>query len=175
MARPRLLLVPGLSELEWQQVVPQLESWAEVLSFDPPGVGGTPGEFGRPATTAYALDLLDRRGWDEFALAADGWQTGYAIGILEARRSSLTAVALGHAALSNRMTGERPPMNGAVYRAFLGLMETDHDAFTKYGIAQLTQEGFDESLAAVGDLVQVTGVNAGDKVVLKPSEAVTSK
>jgi pimeloyl-ACP methyl ester carboxylesterase len=148
VARPRLLLVPGLSELEWQQIVPQLERWAEVLCFDPPGVGGTPGEFGRDATTAYALDLLDRRGWDQFALAADGWQTGYAVGVLEARRDSLSAIALGHAALSNRMTGDRAPMNGAVYEAFSNLMETDHDAFTKYGITQLTQEGFDEGLAA---------------------------
>jgi pimeloyl-ACP methyl ester carboxylesterase len=148
MVRPRLLLVPGLSELEWRQLVPHLAAWADVLTFDPPGIGRTPGKFGRDATVAHALDLLDRHGWDEFVLAADGWQTGYAFGILEARRDSLSAIALGHAALSNRMTGDRPPMNGAVYSAFRTLMEHDLDAFTKYGITQLTQEGFDERLAA---------------------------
>jgi hypothetical protein len=119
-----------------------------VLSFDPPGIGRTPGKFGREATVAHALELLDRHSWDTFVLAADGWQTGYAIGILEARRGAIRAVALGHAALSNRMTGDRAPMNGAVYSAFRRLMEHDQDGFIKYGIAQLTQEGFDEKLAA---------------------------
>src|SRR5919204_5394843 len=123
MVPPRLLLVPGLSELEWQQIAPQLEGWAEVLSFDPPGIGRTPGKFGREATVAHALELLDRHSWDTFVLAADGWQTGYAVGILEARPGAIRAVALGHAALSNRMTGDRAPMNGAVYSAFRTLME----------------------------------------------------
>jgi pimeloyl-ACP methyl ester carboxylesterase len=147
LVRPRLLLIPGLSELEWQQIVPQLQEWADVLSFDPPGVGDTPGSFGRDATVAYALDLLDRQGWDSFVLAADGWQIGYAVGVLQARPAGVRALALGHASLSNRMTGERPPMNGEVYSAFRTLVEADHRAFAKYGIAQLTQEGFDEELA----------------------------
>src|SRR5437899_4376557 len=41
MARPRILLVPNLTELEWL-IKPQLEEWAEVASFDAPGVGAEP-------------------------------------------------------------------------------------------------------------------------------------
>lgn len=38
MTRPRILLVPNFTELEWL-VKPRLEEWAEVASYDPPGVG----------------------------------------------------------------------------------------------------------------------------------------
>ena len=39
--RPRLLLVPEFTELQWT-IKSDLEQWAEVRSFDPPGVGGEP-------------------------------------------------------------------------------------------------------------------------------------
>jgi hypothetical protein len=38
-----LLLVPSFTELEWEPIRPQLEEWAEVASFDLPGVGDEPG------------------------------------------------------------------------------------------------------------------------------------
>jgi hypothetical protein len=38
MGKPRILLIPAFSELEWR-IRPQLEQWAEVASFDAPGVG----------------------------------------------------------------------------------------------------------------------------------------
>ena len=41
MERPRLLLVPELTELEWV-IKPLLEEWAEVASYDAPGVGDEP-------------------------------------------------------------------------------------------------------------------------------------
>ena len=43
MDRSRLLLVPSFTELEWEPIRPQLEEWAEVASFDLPGVGNEPG------------------------------------------------------------------------------------------------------------------------------------
>src|SRR5947199_229500 len=39
MARPRLLLIPSFTELEWT-IRPALEEWADVASFDTPGVRG---------------------------------------------------------------------------------------------------------------------------------------
>ena len=36
--RPRILLVPHFSELDWR-IKPLLEEWAHVASFDAPGVG----------------------------------------------------------------------------------------------------------------------------------------
>jgi hypothetical protein len=41
MPRPRILLVPHFSDLEWR-IKPLLEGWAQVASFDAPGVGGEP-------------------------------------------------------------------------------------------------------------------------------------
>jgi hypothetical protein len=39
VTRPRLLLVPEFTEVEWTQIRPQLDEWADVASYDPPGVG----------------------------------------------------------------------------------------------------------------------------------------
>ena len=41
MRRPRILLVPHFSELDWR-IKPLLEEWAQVASFDAPGVGDEP-------------------------------------------------------------------------------------------------------------------------------------
>ena len=41
MDRPRVLLVPTLTEVEWK-IRPLIEEWAEVASFDAPGVGDEP-------------------------------------------------------------------------------------------------------------------------------------
>jgi hypothetical protein len=36
--KPRLLLVPAFTELQWM-IKPELEEWADVAAYDPPGVG----------------------------------------------------------------------------------------------------------------------------------------
>jgi hypothetical protein len=53
MSRPRLLLVPSFTELEGG-ILPLLEEWAEVATFDMPGVGEQPAdeEAGAPAGAA---------------------------------------------------------------------------------------------------------------------------
>ena len=43
MSRPRLLLVPSFTELKWG-VLPLLEEWADVATFDMPGVGEQPAD-----------------------------------------------------------------------------------------------------------------------------------
>jgi class 3 adenylate cyclase len=74
----RLLLVPSFTELEWG-IRPALEEWAEVASFDTPGVGDQPlppdiapdpnraSEFlsrWRNAAAERGLAEVDRHGWE---------------------------------------------------------------------------------------------------------------
>ena len=42
MSRPRLLLMPTVTEVEWMQDQATVAEWAEVASFDAPGVGDEP-------------------------------------------------------------------------------------------------------------------------------------
>jgi pimeloyl-ACP methyl ester carboxylesterase len=154
MARPRLLLVPEFTELAWA-IKPELEDWAEVLSFDPPGVGTEPlpagmadlGDLTGAIITTRGLEKLDQAGWERFFIVADGWGIANAVGIAVHRREGVVGMALGHAALSYARTGERAPINAAVYDAFTQLVKQDTPGFVRYGIAQVTQGGIDEERA----------------------------
>ena len=146
MQRPRLLLVPGISELEWQ-IRSELEEWADVACYDPPGVGDSPGEWSIQASVDRGVREADERGWDEFVLVADGWGSAYGIGILQARTEALRGFALGHAALSARMTGERAPLHGAVWDVLTDLITKGREPFARFAIPQFTRDGYDEELA----------------------------
>jgi pimeloyl-ACP methyl ester carboxylesterase len=143
--RPRLLLVPGLTELEWK-IKPELEEWADVVSYDPPGVGASSGEWTYEGTVARGLAAVDDKGWESYVLAADGWATPVAAGLIQARPAALRGFAIGHAALSGRLAGDRSPLSGSVFSAFLRLVETDSEGFARIALTQLTQDGFDEPL-----------------------------
>ena len=147
MDRPRLLLVSGVSELEWQ-IKPQLEDWADVASFDPPGVGKSPDEWGIQAAADRALEQVDQRHWDEFVLVADAWGTWYVPRIIQLRPTALRGFALGHAALSARMSGERPVRRAAVWDALSALIAQGREQFARFAIPQFTRDGIDEDLAA---------------------------
>ena len=101
MARPRLLLVPEFTEVEWSQIRPQLEEWADVASFDPPGVGDEPPSetFDREAVVRRGLDEVDRRGWEHFFVASDSWGIASATRLAVARPEAIDGLALGHAKL----------------------------------------------------------------------------
>jgi hypothetical protein len=152
MSRPRLLLVPEFTELLWT-ITPQLESWAEVASYDPPGVGDEPMPSGATAafapalTAARGLEELDRRGWDRVLVAADGWAIAIAARIAHERPQAVAGVALGHACLSFRREGDRAPKSSGVWEALTQLLRQDHDAFIRHGIAQATGGSIDEELA----------------------------
>ena len=154
MARPRLLLVAEFTELSWA-IKPLVEEWADVLSYDPPGIGAEPlpEDLGdargltREVVITRGLEKLDAAGWDRFIIVADGWGIPNAVGIAARRGSGLVAMALGHAALSNARHGERAPINAEVYDAFTQLIKQDAPSFVRYGIAQLTKGGVDEELA----------------------------
>jgi pimeloyl-ACP methyl ester carboxylesterase len=147
--KPRLLLVPEFTELEWDGIRSQLEEWAEVASYDPPGVGGEPRaeRLDRHAIADRGLAELDELGWESYFLATDGWGIPSALEIALARPKAVQGVALGHAKLSHRREGDRPPINGAVYEALTELIRTDHEAFLRHGIAQATGRSVSEGLA----------------------------
>src|SRR5438876_997900 len=146
--RPRLLLVSEFTELEWG-IKARLEEWAEVISYDPPGVGAEPlptgladvSELTREAVTTRGLEKLDAAGWERFFVVADGWGVANAVGIATTRSGAVAGMALGHAALSFSREGERPAVNAEVYNAFTQLVKNDARSFMRHAIAQVTRGG----------------------------------
>jgi hypothetical protein len=149
VTRPRLLLVPHITELEWV-IKPELEQWAEVAAFDMPGVGAEPAAvpLDRQALVDRALAELNRRGWDSYVLVCDGSSLPVGVRVAHARRDAVEAMALGHARLSNRMDGDRAPVNKEVTGAFGQLAETNFPDFIRYGITQVTHGSIGDELAA---------------------------
>jgi hypothetical protein len=147
--QPRILLVPHVTELEWV-IKPQLEEWAEVATFDVPGVGAEPPvePLDRQAIIKRALLELDRRNWDSYILVCDGSALPTGVGVAHARREAVEAMALGHARLANRMEGERPTVNKEVTEAFAQLAETNNPDFIRYGLTQVTHGSVGDELAA---------------------------
>jgi hypothetical protein len=148
--RPRLLLVAEFTELQWT-IKPTLEEWAEVASYDPPGVGAEPLPRGKQIALELiakrGLEELDKRGWDRFFLVADGFANPVAARIADARREKVQGIALGHACLSNRKEGDRPTINREVWEALTQLLHQDTGAFFRHGIVQATHGSVDEELA----------------------------
>lgn len=149
MTRPRLLLVPLLTGIEWG-IRPQLEEWADVATFDVPGVGMEPpvDPLTRQAIVDRALRELDRREWDSYILVCDGSALPTAVRVAHARTEAVEAMALGHARLANRMEGERPTINKEVMEAFAQLAETNYADFIRYGLTQITHGSIGDELAA---------------------------
>jgi hypothetical protein len=147
--QPRLLLVPHITQLEWV-IKPELEEWAEVAAFDLPGVGEEPPvePLDRQAIIDRALAELDRRGWDSYVLVCDGSSLPAGVRVGHARPEAVEAMALGHARLSNRMEGERAPVNKEVTEAFGQLAETNFPDFIRYGLTQVTHGSIGDELAA---------------------------
>lgn len=157
MARPRLLLVPNFTELEWV-IRPRLEEWAEVLSYDPPGFGDEPistddrerilagGEM-RRLVAQRGIEKLEKSGWDRYVVVADGEGNGAAALIAAERPEAVAGIALGHACLSYEMRGDRPAVGAQVWAALRALMDQDYDRFVRTGIVQLTGGSYAEELA----------------------------
>jgi hypothetical protein len=154
--RPRLLLVPGLCELQWV-IKPKLSEWADVISFDPPGVG----EQRQPDIAELAQDvdrwskrgaqiglsLVDDRGWTDFALIADGLGIPEAARIGGERPGAVRALALGHACLIQETEGEDASINREVWAAMNQLLNEDYASFVAHGITQLTAGAYGPGLA----------------------------
>ena len=133
MDRPRILLVPNLTEIEWHESG-RIEEWAEVASYDAPGVGDEP-----PASPTSARRQSARRGLEE--LERRGWDRCFVVGRRVRRRGRRaycgdragrrTGMALGHARLSNATDGDRAPLNREVYAGCTSLIRTMPRAFIR--------------------------------------------
>ena len=159
--KPRLLLVPNFTELEWG-IRPALEEWAEVISFDTPGVGGNEIPFEverdlsraaellskwRDAAARLGLETVDRRGWERYVIVADSYASVTAVRIAGMRPEAVLGMAIGHAALSHSTEGERAPERAGVWDALTQLARQGSEPFVRHGIAQMTRGGIDEETA----------------------------
>jgi hypothetical protein len=142
MARIRLLLVPTLTDMEWV-IKPLLEEWAEVASYDAPGIGVEPpvDDFGADAVARRGIAEVERRGWDSFVLVADEFGLPAASHIAAAAKSRLQALVVGHARLSNSTEGPRAAINGEVLGAIRTLMRTDPRSFVRQMFKMTAGEG----------------------------------
>lgn len=150
--RPHLLLCPQFTEVEWA-IAGVLAEWADVATFDAPGVGDEelPDDdyagLDRELVVRRALQEVERRGWDSYFVVGDAWGTATAARVAAARPSPVLGLALGHATLDYGKEGARPAVNGEVVAAMTQLLRSDYDSFVRYGITQFTQGGFDEETA----------------------------
>ena len=112
MARPRILLVPTLTELEWR-IKPLLEDWADVASYDAPGVGAEPPAHSSlpEAVIKRGLAEIDSRSWDECVVVGDEYGIYGAIHVATERPDAVSGLALGHACLSFQEDGEQRAVN----------------------------------------------------------------
>jgi pimeloyl-ACP methyl ester carboxylesterase len=163
VSRPRLLLVPFVTALEWEKILPTLGEWADVATFDPPGVGEEPVPAGlepdatpdeetlaiwREATAERGLQEVESRGWDRYFIAADSYGARPAVLLACRDRERVGGLALGHAMLAHDRGGPRPSVNPEIWEAMSNLMRTDASGFIAYGIAQLTQGAVSDEQAA---------------------------
>jgi hypothetical protein len=146
MERPRLLLVPQICALDWQ-IASHLTEWAEVATYDAPGVGDEPlvGEIDREAIAGRGLEELDRLGWGRCCLVADEFGVPTALLVARMRPEAVAGLALGHACLSHDVEGDRPPINGAVLEVLAQTAQTDHRTWGRH-ITQVTQSAYDDDL-----------------------------
>ncbi|MGH2952531.1 MAG: hypothetical protein ACRDK9_00725 [Solirubrobacterales bacterium] len=164
MSRPHLLLVPFVTELEWETIRPALEEWADVATYDAPGVGDeqapevlTDGPSSldpvellrthREAVAVRGIEEAERHGWEEFLIVADSYGIPSAVRTAELAAGRATALAIGHATLSRTGEGERPTMVREVFDAMGAMLRTDREAFIAAAVAQVTQGAVDAELA----------------------------
>jgi pimeloyl-ACP methyl ester carboxylesterase len=148
VSRPRILLVPTLTELEWEKIEPLIAEWAEVASYDAPGVGSQPATEGPffDARVAQGLAQLDSLGWDRCVIAGDEFGAAFAIHLAAARPEAVQGLALGHPCLSFRRDGERAPINQEVLAALEGVLRVDYRSYVR-AVTQVTQQAYDDELA----------------------------
>jgi pimeloyl-ACP methyl ester carboxylesterase len=170
MTRPRILLTPTLCELEWR-IKPQIEEWAEVASYDAPGVGAEKdASFSQEAIAERGLVELDRLGWERCVVVGDEFGCITAARIAAARPDVVEGLVLGHATLSLSSRGERPPLNPEMLEAFIRVARTDYGSHVR-SLSQITQHAYDDEFAdAYRDAVPPEVASAYTEVLFAADE-----
>jgi len=147
LTTPRLLLIPGYTELEWV-IRPQLEEWAEVAAFDAPGVGDEvpPDAYDASSLAERAALEVDRLRWGSCVVAADEYAIAAAAKFTSRHPDAVQGLALGHACLSLSPEADPPAVNAEVRSAFRQVAELDDRTFMRH-LTQLTQGFYGEELA----------------------------
>jgi hypothetical protein len=147
MDRARILLVPSLTEVEWK-IRPLLEEWAEVASYDPPGVGDEParGSATAKAVIARGVEEIERQGWSGCVIAGDEAGAPQAAHVAALNPGVTEGLVLGHATLTFQRHGPRRALNGDLFDALLQLAHTDYRSYVR-ALSQITQHAYDDELA----------------------------
>ena len=140
------MLVPDLTEIEWG-IRPLLEQWADVASYDAPGVGDRPlaAAIDGDVLAHAGLDELHRRGWSEAIIVADGYANHVAVRLGSLLGDGTRGIALGHACLSLASTGARPARTPGVFDVLIQLARTDYGSFRR-ALTQITTGSFDDEM-----------------------------
>lgn len=146
MERPRLLLVPTATEVEWK-IRPLLEEWAEVASFDAPGVAGEPepDELSPESIARRGVQEIEARRWDRCVVVGDEVGTASAVRVAGLRPDLIAGLALGHATLSFSRKEPRPAVNAQVAEGLAQVARTDYRSYVR-ALSQATQGAYDEDL-----------------------------
>jgi pimeloyl-ACP methyl ester carboxylesterase len=142
--RPRILLVPTATEVEWK-IRPLLEEWADVASFDAPGVATEPepDELTPETITARGIQEIESRGWEHCVVVGDEVGSASAVRVAAMRPDLVQGLALGHATLSFSRTEPRPALNGQVAEGLAQVARTDYRSYVR-ALSQATQGAYDE-------------------------------
>jgi len=153
-ARPQILLVPSWSEVQWA-IKPQLEEWADVVSYDPPGVGAEPAAEGPlpEAIVARGAAELEQRGWTDCIVVGDDFGSVFATLVAAAQRPRVIGLALGHACLEHRLDGPRPTMIPDLLDMGRTLLDVDFRAFIRQDVG-LWDSRADYSVESADELVE---------------------
>jgi pimeloyl-ACP methyl ester carboxylesterase len=145
--KPKVILVPVMTELEWR-IKPLLEEWADVASYDAPGVGEEPPprEYSGDTVVERGLAELDRLGWDRYVVVGDEFGTFNAARLAASRPASVAGIALGHASLTLDREGEGAPVNADVMGAFERLARLDYRTYVRH-LTQVTKGAYDDEFA----------------------------
>jgi pimeloyl-ACP methyl ester carboxylesterase len=142
--RPRLLLVPTATEVEWK-IRPLLEEWADVASYDAPGVATEPEpkELTPETIAARGIREVESRGWDRCVIVGDEVGSASAVRVAAMRPELVQGLALGHATLSFSRTEPRPALNAQVAEGLAQVARTDYRSYVR-ALSQATQGAYDE-------------------------------
>ena len=146
MPRLRILLVPHFSELDWR-IKPLLEEWAQVASFDAPGVGDEPppDAFTTEAVVERGVAELDRQGWDRCVVVGDELGAHIAVHLAAAVPARLDALALGHACVRFRRQGAAPTISPEVLAGLVQMARTDYRSYARM-LTHFSQGAYDDEL-----------------------------
>ena len=126
--KPRLVLIPSISPLEWR-IRPLLEEWADVTVLaDDTGLG----------------DELDRQGWDSCVVVGDEWGLIRAVAVAKEHTSLVVGLALGHACLYAPDARARD-IEPEIWDAYKSLARMDYRSFAR-SLTQVSAGSYDDEI-----------------------------